>query len=149
MDNNQVEVKVKDLPIRLERNLFKGDDGAEHEFFKFYVNLTVDGQTERIDLRTENGLKKRLIIKNIQNNVPTFLRVKERTFEDKKEGRKIKYVLFYSPISVSGIDAEVRFTIDTGKDKNADIRLERALILQGLGLVLDSEAGLREEDLPF
>ena len=147
--NNQVDVKVKDLPIKIEKSFFKGDDGAEREYYKFYVNVNVDGVTERVDLRTENGLKRRLIVKNILSGVPTMLKVKERTFEDKKDGKKIKYVLFYTPIRVSGIDAEVRFTIDTGKDKTADIRLERALILQGLGLTLDSEAGLREEDLPF
>ena len=147
--NNQVVVKVKDLPIKIEKSIFKGDDGAEREYYKFFVNVNVDGETERVDLRTENGLKRRLIVKNILSGVPTILKVKERTFEDKKDGKKIKYVLFYTPIRVSGIDAEVRFTIDTGKDKTADIRLERALILQGLGLTLDSEAGLREEDLPF
>ena len=147
--NNQVVVKVKDLPIKIEKSTFKGDDGAEREYYKFFVNVNVDGETERVNLRTENGLKRRLIVKNILSGVPTMLKVKERTFEDKKDGKKIKYVLFYTPITVSGIDAEVRFTIDTGKDKTADIRLERALILQGLGLTLDSEAGLREEDLPF
>ena len=147
--NNQVVVKVKDLPIKIEKSAFKGDDGAEREYYKFFVNVNVDGETERVNLRTENGLKRRLIVKNILSGVPTMLKVKERTFEDKKDGKQIKYVLFYTPIRVSGIDAEVRFTIDTGKDKTADIRLERALILQGLGLTLDSEAGLREEDLPF
>lgn len=147
--NNQVEVKVKDLPIHIETSTFLDDDGNEREFHKFYVNVIADGETERVDLKTGNGLKRRLIVKNILNGVPTMLKVKEREFEDKKEKRKVKYVLFYSPITVSGIDAEVRFTIDSGKDKIADIRLERALILQGLGLSLDSETGLREEDLPF
>lgn len=155
INNNTIEqIEVKDLPVRIEEGSFQNDKGEAQTFVRLYVTVDVDGESEKIYLRTPAGLKKRLLVKRIESGEPALLHVRQRDFEDPKTKQNIKYVLFYVPFTAGGVDTECRLSIDVkdyNKDSNMrpDVKFERALILKALGLVMDSDSGLREEDLPF
>ena len=155
INNNTIEqIEVKDLPVRIEEGNFENDKGETQTFVRLYVTVDVDGESEKIYLRTPAGLKKRLLVKRIESGEPTLLHVRQRDFEDPKTKQNIKYVLFFVPFTAGGVDTECRLSIDVkeyNKDSNMrpDVKFERALILKSLGLVMDSDSGLREEDLPF
>ena len=149
--NDFEEVKnVKDLPIRVEYGTYKNDAGELQERVTFYVEVAVDGESERVNLRIPSGMKKRQLLKRIESGDVATLRVKAGTFIT-KQGEKKYGCFFFVPLTVSGFECEVRVTVSgeaIGDNGKMDNRLERFLVLRELGLKIDSE-GIEELDLPF
>lgn len=149
--NDFEEVKnVKDLPIRVEYGTYKNDAGELQERVTFYVEVAVDGESERVNLRIPSGMKKRQLLKRIESGDVATLRVKAGTFIT-KQGEKKYGCFFFVPLTVSGFECEVRVTVSgeaIGGNGKMDNRLERFLVLRELGLKIDSE-GIEELDLPF
>lgn len=149
--NDFEEVKnVKDLPIKVEYGTYKNDAGELLETTKFYVEVDVDGESERVNLKIPSGMKKRQLLKRIESGDVATLRVKAGTFIT-KQGEKKYGCLFFVPLTVSGFECEVRVAVSgeaIGDNGKMDNRLERFLVLRELGLKIDSE-GIEELDLPF
>ncbi len=147
------EVKnVKDLPIKVEYGTYKNDAGELQERVTFYVEVAVDGESERVNLRIPSGMKKRQLLKRIESGDVATLRVKAGSFIT-KQGEKKYGCFFFVPLTVSGFECEVRVSVvgEQLGDRDSgfmDNRLERFLVLRELGLKIDS-VGIEELDLPF
>lgn len=148
---NFEEVKnVKDLPIKVEYGIYKNDAGERIKTSKFYVEVDIDGEIERVNLKIASGVKKRQLLKRIETEGIVALRVKAGTFVS-KDGKDKYGCFFFVPLIVAGFPCVARITIvgeQIGDDGKMDNRLERFLVLRELGLKIDSD-GIEELDLPF